>query len=262
MPPRDSPKLSDVRRVVTLGASNLTLGLSSVLSTARRAFGSDLEFLTAHGYGRSYGAPSRVAMRTLPGILESGLWRELENRPPVPTRALILDVGNDIVYGFEPGRILGWVEEAASRLRSHTKDVVLTDLPRTSIRRLTPATFLFFRALFYPSSRVSLTQVLDRADELNEGLAELARSKDLRFVRLDPDWYGFDPIHLRPRVWARAWKEIVAPDADPERTGTFSPVELARVHLLAPERRLLLGHEQRTPQSGTKLRRGGRLWIY
>ncbi len=262
MPLKTSPKPSDISRVVALGASNLTLGLSSVLTTARSAFCSDVEVLTADGYGRSYGAPTRVAMRTLPGILESGIWRELESRPAVPTRALILDVGNDIAHGFEPRQILAWVQEAATQLLVHTPDVVLTDLPLASIRRLSPGTFLFFRTLFYPSSRVTLGEVLERTDELNDGLTGLARSKKLRLVQLDPGWYGFDPIHLRPAVWARAWKEILAPDTDPERRGRFSPVELARLQLLPPERRAWFGLEQRTPQSGRKLRRGGRLWIY
>src|SRR5947207_14876376 len=90
---------SKVSRVVALGASNLTRGLRIVVSTARQTWGPDIEIFGALGHGRSYGADSRVFVRRLPGILQSGLWRDLAARPPVPTRALVTDVGNDILYG-------------------------------------------------------------------------------------------------------------------------------------------------------------------
>ena len=262
MPPKDSQKPSDVARLVALGASNLTLGLSSLLTTARGAFGPEVEVLAALGYGRSYGAPSTIAIRTLPGILECGLWRELETRPREKTRGLITDVGNDILYGVPSRQILAWVKEAADRLRGHMDDVVLTDIPRASIRRLSPATFLFFRTVFFPPCRLSRDEVFERVDEVNEGLAKLARSMSLRFVQQNPDWYSLDPIHIRPGAWPTAWQEIVGDSSGIERPERFSPLELARLHLLPPERRFLMGVEQKVPQSGRKLRRGGLLWIY
>jgi hypothetical protein len=73
--------------------------------------------LAALGLGRSYGARSRVLLRGLPGILQSGLWRQLESLPPAPTRALVTDVGNDILYGSSPEQILEWVEESVARLQ-------------------------------------------------------------------------------------------------------------------------------------------------
>ena len=104
-------------RVVALGASNLTRGLPIVVSAARAGGGPDVEVLAALGLGRSYGMESRVLARTLPGILDSGLWKALAQRPRVPTRELVTDVGNDIVCGASPPRILQWVEESLVRLR-------------------------------------------------------------------------------------------------------------------------------------------------
>lgn len=124
--------------MVALGASNLTLGIQTAISTARGAFGPSVEVLAANGYGRSYGAMSSIAGRALPGILQSGLWTELDRLDRVPTRAIIMDVGNDILYGFPPAQILSWVEEAADRLLAHTSDVTLTDLPLESVKRLSP----------------------------------------------------------------------------------------------------------------------------
>jgi hypothetical protein len=76
-----------IGRVVALGASNLTRGFRAVVSTARDTWGPQVEVMAALGHGRSYGAHSRLAFRRLPGILESGLWSELESRPRLPSQA-------------------------------------------------------------------------------------------------------------------------------------------------------------------------------
>jgi hypothetical protein len=138
---------TEVARVVALGASNLTRGFRAVVSAARAAWGPEVQVLAALGHGRSYGAPSRVVVRTLPGILESGLWRTLESLPELPTRALVADIGNDILYGSSAERILAWVEDALSRLQRVTRDIILTDLPLGSIRRLSQARFRVFRSI-------------------------------------------------------------------------------------------------------------------
>src|SRR5574342_716069 len=114
--------VADIDRLVALGASNLTRGLRVVVAASRAAWGPEVQVLAALGYGRSYGAPSRVLVRTLPGILESGLWRTLASLPDLPTRALVTDVGNDILYGYSASQTLSWVEEALNRLQSMTQD--------------------------------------------------------------------------------------------------------------------------------------------
>jgi hypothetical protein len=60
--------------------------------------------------------------------------------PPIPTRALVTDVGNDILYGFSAEQTPTWVEEAVSRLQRVTRDII--DGPSSaSIRRLSQARF-------------------------------------------------------------------------------------------------------------------------
>ena len=252
----------EVTRVVALGASNLTLGLQTVLATGRAVWGADFEVLAALGYGRSYGAASRVAARSLPGILQSGLWNALRERPEAPTRGLITDVGNDILYGSPPAQILAWVGEAVDRLLDHTRAIVLTGLPVHRVWRLPPAKFLFFRSLFFPHSRVSRDQVFERVDEVNRGLAELSAARGLRLVPLRPEWYAIDPVHFRPAAWPAAWGEILLDGAATSDPAPFSSFEWARLHTFPPERRWLFGLEQATPQTGRRLRRGGRLWLF
>src|SRR5262245_404522 len=99
-------------RIVALGASNLTRGFHTIVATARSMTGPDTEVVAALGHGRSYGMASRLLVRTLPGILQSGLWHQLEVLPAAPTRALVTDVGNDVLYGMSADRIVTWVDEA------------------------------------------------------------------------------------------------------------------------------------------------------
>lgn len=251
----------DVGRVVAMGASNLTRGFQTVVSTARAAWGPDVEVLAALGHGRSYGARTRFVFRILPGILESGLWRELERRPQVPTRGLVTDVGNDILYGFSADQTLAWVAEALARLRRVTNDLVVTDLPLANIRTLSGPKFATLRSILVPSCRLSLRQVIDTGERVNTGLAQLAAANGARLVRLDPAWYGFDPIHIRPSLWRRAWQTILGSQAMADGR-SLSAWESVRLYLMPPERRWLFGVEQFTPQSGAQAAAGGRVWLY
>ncbi|MBN1570560.1 MAG: SGNH/GDSL hydrolase family protein [Acidobacteria bacterium] len=253
--------MPDIARIIALGASNLTRGFHTIVSASRSAWGPEVQVLAALGHGRSYGSSSRIAFRTLPGILESGLWRTLESLPPVPTRALITDVGNDILYGYSAERILAWIEETLGRLRRITSDIVLTDLPLASIRRLPKTKFLFFRSILFPSCRLTPAEVLEAIEQVNAGLAKLAAANNVYFFRLNPAWYGFDPIHIRPSLWRSAWREIMdAPAA--ANPGGSSPLEGLRLYLMAPERMRIFGIERFKPQSGAALHQGGRVWLF
>lgn len=251
----------NVARIVALGASNLTRGFRTVVSTARTAWGQDVEVVAAFGHGRSYGVRSRVLIRTLPGILESGLWRQLESQSAASTRALVTDVGNDILYGFSARQTLAWVAEAVERLQRFTKDIVLTDLPLAGIRRLSGGKFLLFRSILVPSCRLSLGEVVRAAEHVNDGLAALAAARSIQFFRLNPDWYGFDPIHMRPSQWRPAWHEILGVPSEARRNGG-GRLEGLKLYFTPPERQWLFGMEQHTPQAGMKLRRGARVWLY
>ncbi|MBE0556845.1 MAG: hypothetical protein IH628_06390 [Proteobacteria bacterium] len=199
--------------------------------------------------------------RSLPGILESGIWRELESHPEVRTRALVTDVGNDILYSFSSAQILAWVEEAIVRLQRFSKEIILTDLPLESIRRLSRTKFLAFRSILVPSCRLSLDQVLETSEKVNAGLAALATAHGIRFFRLNPTWYGFDPIHIRPMSWRTAWQEILGCDVAETGDGS-SWSEGWKLYLLPPERQRVFGFERFNDQSGVALPLGARVWLY
>jgi hypothetical protein len=250
-----------VERVVALGASNLTRGFHTVVSTSRAVWGPQVQVLAALGHGRSYGTRSLFLFRSLPGILESGIWSELESLPEVPTRALVTDVGNDILYSFPTAQILAWIEEVIVRLQRFTKDIILTDLPLASIRRLSPVKFLAFRLILVPSCHLSLDQVLKTSEKVNAGLAALATAHGIRYFCLNPTWYGFDPIHIRPSLWRVAWREILGCD-DVETGDISSGLEGWKLYLLPPERQRVFGIERFNEQFGLALPLGARVWLY
>jgi hypothetical protein len=248
-------------RVVALGASNLTRGFHTIVSTARSEWGRDVDVLAALGHGRSYGGPSRLVVRTLPGILQSGLWRQLSELPSAPTRALLTDIGNDVVYGHSAAQTLAWVEETIYRLQRFTNDIVLTDLPVANVRRLSPTMFLVFRSVLVPECRMSQRQVVAGLERVNDGVLELATAHQVRLLPLRPEWYGVDPIHIRRSQWRPAWQEILCGEP---RTSVHrsSRLEGLRLYYLRPERQWLFGREFIAPQTGLHLPAGGRVWLY
>ena len=252
-----------IQRVVAVGASNLTRGFHTVVSTARAMWGPDVEVMAALGHGRLYGGPSLYLGRRLPGILESGLWRAIEDRPPVTTRALVTDVGNDIMSGCPPAAILAWVEACVEQLRRHAGEIIVTGLPHAALAGLPAARYLLFRSLFFPRCRFPLADTLRRGAEVQDGLRAIAERHGAAFVTMKPEWYGLDPIHIRPSLWAPAWRDILGGGGGPAAgAGSVRWGEAMRLYALQPERVAYFGIGRTTPQRGTRLRGGGRVWLY
>jgi hypothetical protein len=258
-------QLVATRRVVLLGASNLTKGIGTVLETAYRAWGRPLSVVTALGHGRSYGATSSILGRQLPGILECGLWQVLADSAPIPTAGLITDIGNDLLYEQPIERIAGWVEECLSRLAALEARTVVTLLPVDNLLTLSRARFQLMRTIFFPHSRISLDQVAERALALNERVRRLARDFGCGLVAQRSSWYGFDPIHIRARHRPTAWREILAHWSETNQLHQPARGTLARTLYLqsrAPETRRLLGFEQRRSQPAGRLNDGTTIAVY
>jgi len=206
-------------RLILLGASNLTRGISTVVETARLTLGSPLEIFAALGHGRSFGMRSRVFLRSLPGILECGIWKALEesSRPAAhsrkavpPTFALITDVGNDIMYGAGPAQVIAWIEQCIDRLAPHGACIGMTMLPIQSIRSVKRWQYAVVKNFMFPTRSITYEQAITQANELHDRLIESAQRRGVRLIESPPQWYGFDPIHIQMRHWAGAWKQILS----------------------------------------------------
>ncbi|MEZ6044854.1 MAG: hypothetical protein R3C11_04600 [Planctomycetaceae bacterium] len=217
----DTSIQTDVRlcseRVVVLGASNVAMSLSRLIYSIRDVVPHDtyLKMLFACGHGRSYGQYSNVLVRKLPGILNCGLWSVLEQiqrmeptDSPYRLKAILTDVGNDLVYGVPVPRILDWVERCLIRLKKHDADLVMTGLPVHSLSRLSPLRYTLTQKLFFPKNSSTHKMMVGWAMELNEQLERLSEKYEADFIEEPRDWFGFDPIHFKHHQRARIWKKF------------------------------------------------------
>ncbi len=280
----DTTDLKLITSVVLLGASNLTRGISCAVETSRLLLGAPINVFAACGLGRSFGKRSRVLARDLPGITECGIWDALRNQPgPRPTFALITDLGNDILYGEKPQSIVNWVAECVDRLTGSVEAdgnaetisgggansggrgrIIITQLPMASILSLPRWRFEIVRRLIFPANRAPFREVVVAAIELNERLVDFAAHRGIQTVEMEGEWYGFDPIHIRPRHWPQAWNRILyewVDDAEPVRArGSIT----RRIALLRarPERYWVFNRPRHQEQPAVCLRDGTIVSLY
>jgi hypothetical protein len=239
-----------MQRVILLGASNLTYGFPLIVESLHATFG-EVDLLAAHGHGRSYGNWSRVLGRSLPGIRACGLWEQLSvagtaERPPL---GLITDVGNDLLYGAEPEKILDWVDECAQRLRGVGAALTISGVPLESVKRMSAPRYHATRMCFFPGSGIGWPAMRRMIDELDAGLREIVARYEGAFVEPRREWYGVDPIHVSRRQRPGAWQQILSawPGAEVAiRRPTL--VRASTLWRLRPHQRQMFGREQHVPQ--------------
>lgn len=194
---RETPK----NRIILLGASNLTLSLRLVIHQMQQRFDGPSEILAAVGHGRAYGVSSQMLSRGLPGIAASGLWLQLEATNPRPTYALMTDIGNDILYESAPEQILRQVEWCVKQLQKQSAQILVTNLPMTSIEDLSKRRYIFFRNIFYPFCRLSRDETVRRARAVHRGLIDMASRLQFKLYEQQSSWFGPDGIHVH--YWKR-----------------------------------------------------------
>lgn len=198
--------------IILLGASNLTRDFPLILRLLQSSLKSPLDIYAAMGHGRSYGNWSRVLYRGLPGITRCELWDAF---PPALSgdttpRALLTDIGNDLIYGQSPETILGWVEHCIRQLREYQAQITITLLPEESLGKLSSLRFELTRRLFFPNNPASLADLKSKVRDLNQSLSELANQDHISIVSAPREWYGFDPIHYRYTQRVNLWKTILS----------------------------------------------------
>lgn len=252
------------RRVVLLGASNLSNGLATIVALARQAWPEPLDIVAAPGRGRSYGLTTRVLGRELSSLTACGLWSACDSHSDLPTSALVTDVGNDVMYGVPVDEILAWVDEVFRRLQKRQAKVVATALPLETLRRLRPRQYQVLRTLLFPRNRASFAEARDRAEAVDRGVRRLAEAYGATLIEPQLAWYGIDPIHVRRSQWNTAWGQIVGAWQPPS---PVTPVALrswtwARSQLWAPAERRWFGIPQRRAQPAIKFPDGSRVSLY
>ncbi len=256
---------SPAGRVVLLGASNLARGISTVVGTAQALLGSPLEFFIAMGHGRSYGRASRVLGRSLPGIDGCGLWDALGDAVSTQTYALITDIGNDIVYGYDVKMIAAWIEQCLKRLQALDARTIITRLPVESIESLSTLRYRVAKAILFPGRRLSLDEAKQRIGRLDTTMRDLAPQYGATLVDLPGEWYGMDPVHIKRSQYSTAFIQIMAGWAAGDKADTRVTGSVGRwlkLRLARPQRWSLLGIPLGSTQPVTRLADGSTVAVF
>lgn len=261
--------------VVAIGASNLSRGLSRLVTITQSWALGPVDLAVAAGHGRSYGANSRVWNRRLPSILGSGLWRGIDRllaaeQTERPRVAVVTDIGNDLLYGFSSEQLTAWVDETLTRLRQRGFSTVITRLPLASIARVGSVRYRLLKTLLVPGCQLSLEQIKTVSAEVDAAVVRLAATHAATVVDQPGCWYGFDAIHLRrpslDMLWSQAaagWSGAAQHQAAlPARTGRHSWRSWARLGSAAAEVRSLSRVMRFTPQPAVELRDSTRVFLY
>jgi hypothetical protein len=270
--PTDPAEISDAAHVVVLGASNVTLGFPRIVAEARRLFPGRVQIFAAHGHGRSYGRSSWAPFRTLPGLRECGLWEAFRSvreasratGQQVPLYALLTDIGNDLVFGSSPERIDQWVNECISRLQAENARITIGRLPVFALKRLGRMRFAATRSFFFPKSPLTYERMLEDVPRLDALISARTSEVGAKSFIPRPEWYGFDPIHIRALSRSTAWNEIL------RRWFGEGPIEaqrpaagMRRRHwLLAPAERTIWGAKRTRAQPAFRWQDGSGIWLY
>jgi hypothetical protein len=250
-------------RVVVLGASNVSRGLSRLVAAVEsRAPGADL--FVAAGHGRGYGVNTRVAARRLPSILRSGLWRGLDRHGGQAPLALVTDVGNELLYGARAELVASWVRETVWRLADRGATIAITRLPMAGIAEVGPVRYRALRTFFVPGCRLSLAGLKEAAIRLDADLQTIAGDFGAQVIEQPAHWYGFDTLHVRRRHLDDLWHIACNVWGIPvvESPVGSSLATWARVGTKAAEVRSLGGVMRFTKQPVLPLRSGGMLSLY
>jgi hypothetical protein len=199
-----------------------------------------------------------VLARRLPSILSCGIWKDFFERPPLPTAALITDIGNDILYGASVAEIVAWVTECLERLAPRCEQLVVTELPVASVAQLDEFRFVMMRSLLFPRSTLQLDRAIEKAIELNQAVREIALFFQAKCVVPEPAWYGIDPIHVRRKVVREAWLKMLSPwCAEPRKIVVREPWRhWWYLRWRRPLMREFFGRVQHMPQPSARLAEG------
>ncbi len=250
-------------RVVVLGASNVSRGLSRLVAAVEsRSPGADL--FVAAGHGRGYGVNTRVAARRLPSILGSGLWRGLDRYGDAAPFALVTDVGNELLYGFPAEQIASWVRESVRRLADRGATIVITRLPMAGIATVGAVRYRALRTFFVPGCRLSLAGLKEAATRLDAELLTIAGDFSGQIIEQPAHWYGLDTLHVRRRHLDDLWRMACEAWGFHAVESPVRPavIDWLKVGTKAAEVRSLGGMMRFTPQPVLPLRSGGMLSLY
>ena len=188
----------------------------------------------------------------------------LQQRPAVPTAALVTDIGNDLMYEAPVDKIVAWVTGCLDALEKHEARIVMTRLPVANIDRVPEWKFRMLRRHYVPARTIALRDHRGTGPRARRATVRNRPRARHRAVEQSSDWYGWDPIHLKSSSWPTVWHHILSVGM-PGKVRRPRPIRICRACSTAsrtPERRWLFGFEQRGQQPCARLAEGTVVSLY
>lgn len=264
----DNTALRDRAHVVVLGASNVTLGFPRIVAEIRRLFRGPVQIFAAHGHGRSYGTGGSWApFRWLPGVLKCGLWEAFEKLregpgEEIPVYGLATDIGNDLLFGASPEQIDEWLAECLGRLNGFGATLTVGRPPVFALQRLGKTRYRTTRSFFFPKSPLTYERMLVDVPRLDDLIERRAATAGATTFTPRPEWYGFDPIHIRRACRPAAWREIVGQWKTAEEDLGAGPRAEWRHWLLKPAVKFVKRQPRMTEQPALRWADGSGIWLF
>jgi len=256
---------SGLRRVIVIGASNVTMSFPLLVNSIMQSLAGPVQIFAVQGHGRSFCQWSYVLHRGLPPVTECGLWDALTVHPPAERIwGLVTDVGNDLIYGVDVETLVTKVQDVFHQLSRIHADLTYVRLPVERILMLTDFRYRIVKKLLFPGPTVPWKIISQRVVELDERVSRLARDAGGTVITPRLEWYGQDPIHIRPAKRLSAWQEILDTWPFPDVPKTTWPSSHRSVQLwrTAPARRSYWNRSFQTIQPCWRMTADKTLWQY
>lgn len=288
-------RLRPSRRILILGASNVTLGFPIIAHACVRSgslaplnqkqvgntsppasapadpdltagsFEGPVELFAAHGHGRSFCKRSHVLHRGLPSILDCGIWSALSLRPPASQNwGLVTDVGNDLIYGLSVENVVQQVHLALVKMHDLGFPITYVRPPLDRILRLSDRQYRIIKQMLFPGPTVPWKILSHRATELDSIITRIVTELGGTTIKPELHWYGIDPIHIRSSQKIAAWTSILStwPFSDPPVVEWPGWPLANRFWRQPPDERSYWSRSYQASQPSQQFGNGSTIWLY
>ena len=203
--------------VALLGSSNLTFGLPyAIAHLLSRLKGRTVTFFVAHGPGRSYEVDSGSLGIKFRALSRCDLLPAFEQaraaNPGADARALLTDIGNDLMHGIDADRLVARVRHIVQTLHNLDTTVAVTALPIEGLSAIPTWKYNLARRIIYPTRRTAHETVLSHVNAIHGELRQMASGGVLKLLPTLREWYFPDECHLRIRKHPEAmgtWLDLL-----------------------------------------------------
>ncbi|MBO1317570.1 hypothetical protein [Acanthopleuribacter pedis] len=216
--------------IAVFGASNVTVSLPTIVSTAFRAQTPPSEIAVGHGPGRSYGTVAGCFLYSYPGLLKCGLLdhcrRFRQANPHAPIQVLLTDIGNDLALTGQNRALHFWLDKLISRLEALNARIMVSRLPVASVTAMPRWKFNILRHIYFPFADTGFDQIKTLVTETQTQLDAWAAAGRFTSLATEPHWYTIDHFHLaffrRKRVFHNWLAQLLGPIDPARRLGVSS----------------------------------------